>query len=526
MKSVKIIKPLNNEGVAEAIEALNDFFKSGNCDSKDIVRVTLSVEEALLKLRDSLNDTNNFNIRCMRFLYTNTVTITVSGRNVLDLFDSDDSFEIPLNRILSEGSIHTEYSYENGMNKIKLEIKSRTRLSIGQKSLLSLAVGAGLGGLALFLPGTAGADIGKKMISPIFTTFINVVSALAAVMVFLSVTQSIYLIGDKNSFQKIGKKFFKNTLGKMLLLSIVSTLACIPLFHSGTVSSQADLFQIFDIILQIIPTNIITPFSSGSILQILFMAVCLGVTLLLLGSRVTLVKQFIDQCNDIVNHLIEYILQLMPYSIGMSIFTLITGNSLTSLSSIFKMMVVFIVFTLIIALGNVLFTCLRWKRSIPGFLRDTMPVVIMSFTTASSAAALPISMDICDKKLGLDKKLVTFGVPMSMAVFKLGSVIYRVVVVFSLAEIFDVAITPIWLITCMLLCFCLSIAVPAVPGGGLSLLTVLLAQLGIPIEALAILMACDFIMDRFSTACNCCCGVTELVNIAGELKMTQSKNTK
>ena len=523
MKSVQIVKPLDSEGISEAIKAITDFLESGGCVSKDVVRVTLCVEESLLTIRDRLGDSETFQVRCAHFLHTNTVTVTVSGRNVMDSFVSDDSFEIPMNRILSDASIRPEYSYESGMNKIKLELNVQTRLSIGQKSILSLVIGAGLGGLATLLPGTVGADIGAKILSPIFSTFIQVVSALAALMVFLSVAQSIYLIGDKDSFRKIGGKFFRNTLGKMLLLSAVCTLACRLVFHPGTGgSAQTDFYQIFDMILQIVPTSIVNPFLSGDILQILFLSVCLGVTLLLLGNRVPLAKQFIDQCCDIVNHAMEYVLRLMPYSIGMSVFTLITDSSLSSLGGIVKLMAIFILFIVITVLFSMFFTCLRWKRNLFCFIKDMMPIVILSFSTASSAAVMPLSMEICEKKLGIDKKLITFGVPTGTAMFKLGSVIYRVVVAFGLAEIFGVAITPFWLINCILISFCLSIAVPAVPGGGLTVLALLLAQLGIPDEALTIIIACDFITDRFATVCNCHCCVSELVNIAEELKMASN----
>ena len=125
----------------------------------------------------------------------------------------------------------------------------------------------------------------------------------------------------------------------------------------------------------------------------------------------------------------------------------------------------------------------------------------------------------CDQKLGIDKKLITFGIPMSTAVFKLGSIIYRVVLAFGLAEIFGVSITTLWMITCILLSYCLSIAVPAIPGGGMSVLTLLLSQLGIPSEALALALACDIIMDSLSTACNCYCDLAELANIARDLDM-------
>lgn len=232
--------------------------------------------------------------------------------------------------------------------------------------------------------------------------------------------------------------------------------------------------------------------------------------LLLLGSRVTLIKHFIDQSGDIVNHIMEYLLQLMPFSIGMSIFTLVVGGGLSSLSSVAKLLIVFVALVILTMLWNLLFTCLRWKKKIPDFLRDTLPVMITSFSTSSSSSVLSMSMEICENKLGIDRKLVSFGIPMSLSIYKLGAAIYDVALAFGLAEIFGVAITPLWVITCALIAFCLSLAVPAVPGGTISILTLLLAQLGIPSEALALALACDLIMDRFATACSCYSGVTEL----------------
>lgn len=525
MKKIRINGFLNNEDIGNSIEKIGAFLDEWKCDKKSIIRIKISVEEVLLTLQNYLTKDEEFQIECRKFLKTNIVTVSAVGKNVIGQFCNDESFEIPLNKILSDSDIRSEYYYEGGMNKIRFEVNAQKRLSVTQKSIVSAIIGGLLGVFSLFLPGTIKNSINEMIVSPFFSLFMSVFAGIAEIMIFLTVTQSIYLIGDKNTLQKVGSTFFRNTLGKMLLTSMVCALACVPLFHTGTMGgTQFDLSKIIDIILQIIPTNIVSPFLYGNTLQILILAVVLGSALLVFGSSTSQIKQLINQCSDIVNHIVGYFIGLMPYVIGISIFMMIVDFDKSSITGVIKLLVVFLVFIIITMLVNTLYISIRWKKDFFHIIKELMPVIIISFTTLSSVAALPLSINICEDKLHIQKKLTVFGIPMCNAIYKLGSVIYRVVICFGLAEIYCLTISPTWLLICILLSFCLSIAVPAVPGSGSSLLILLMSQLGIPMEALALAMVCGTIMEGFLTSCNVYCDVIELYNIAEELHMTDGES--
>lgn len=133
--------------------------------------------------------------------------------------------------------------------------------------------------------------------------------------------------------------------------------------------------------------------------------------------------------------------------------------------------------------------CVRKKVSMAVFLKKVFPVFMIGLTTASSAAAFLENRKVCAEKLGIDKKIVNIGVPLGQVVFMPGFSILYFVMGICMAEIYGVKISPVWLITALIIAVVLAVATPPIPGGALACYTILLLQLEIPAQAIAIAVA-------------------------------------
>ena len=409
------------------------------------------------------------------------------------------------------------WQYKNGVNMILFTPKKKKR---SQMVSLALSVVLALlcGGLCRFLPAGVRALIAEELIGPVFNRFMGLLSAIAGPMVFLSVAWGIYSSGDTATMGRIGKRM----IGRFMLMTVLLTLpacgAAIPLFSLNAGGGGGfDFSELFQMVLDIVPGNFFTPFTEGNPLQIIFVAVLIGMAMLILGERTGTVAVFLDRANAIV--LLEGISAFFPVFIFGSLFNMILGDHLSVLLKAYKVLPVMLlghVFLMAVYAGSV---CIRKKVSPTVFARKLAPVFLIGLTTASSAAAFLENRKVCEEKLGIDKKNVDIGVPLGQVVFMPGFSVLYFVMGICMAEIYGVEISPIWLVTALALAVVLAVATPPIPGGALACYTILLLQLEIPAQAIAIAVAINVILDFFATAVDLFCLEAELTELAGELKM-------
>ena len=152
-------------------------------------------------------------------------------------------------------------------------------------------------------------------------------------------------------------------------------------------------------------------------------------------------------------------------------------------------------------------------------LRKSMPAFIRGFTTASSAVALPVTMEQCENSFGIDKKLVNFGVPIGQFIFKIGEALNFVLTGYCLAELYKVSLSLEWVIMLVITAFILSIAAVPIAGGAAVCFSVMIKQLGLPTEAIGMALAINVVIDFFKTGLTVFCLQTRLILIADSLNM-------
>ena len=188
----------------------------------------------------------------------------------------------------------------------------------------------------------------------------------------------------------------------------------------------------------------LSPFLEGNSLQIIFMAICVGLVLLLLKEKLPLLHTLVEQLNTAVQFMMETVSRYIPVFTFISLFTLILSDSLSGLGGVVKAILLAMAACIIWPLLYALVAALRLKVSYPLLLRKLLPTYLIALSTASSSAALSTNLDTCEKELGISERISRFAVPLGQVIFKTGGGVGFFVLAMGLAEYYDVAMPLSW----------------------------------------------------------------------------------
>lgn len=518
---------LSGENIDTASEKIEKHLVSFSVDKKNVLRFRLMFEEILLNYRDRFSEEAEFTLRCEKRFSRPRITIAVVGENLEPFAASESDGEYlseTLRGMLANMGLAPSHRYKNGENIITLtpEKKKRGSSAIWLLAAIVLAVGAGL--LCSLLPENVSEFLSVKVVNPVSDKFMGFLSAVSGPLIFLSILCGIYSIGDVAFFGRIGKRMITRFLLMSVLLLFIAGCAAVPFFGlSSGEGGQADFSDLYQMLLDIIPSNLIAPFIDGNTLQIVFIAIIFGAALLVLNDKTTMVSKLVEQLNYLVQFIIKYINAFIPPVIFCSIFNMIvSGNSDIGFSSL-KPILLTIMCCVIMSAVYVAVVCARRRISPILLVKKLMPTFLIAITTASSAAAFATNIETCEKKLGIDKKIINFGLPLGQSVFMPAAAALFFIMGLCMAETFSVPITAMLLVNLFIIALVLAIAAPPVPGGFAACVTILITQAGIPEAAIPIVIAMSMILDFFCTATNLFCLQAELIELAGSLDMLDTE---
>ena len=507
---------LSNAGIDTAADEAEQFLSEANVDGKDILRIRLAMEEALLNYQGALGENGSFSVRYVKRLGRLRIELSVPGLRYDPLAGEEEGGEI-LRGILAGMGVAPVWQYKNGVNQIIFTPRKRKPSQILLLAL-SVVLAAGCGGICTLMPEYIRSFLSVQLITPIFNTFMGLLTAIAGPMIFLSVVWGVYSIGDTATLSKIGKRMILRFLLMSFLLALLAGAAMLPFFPlTGSGGSSFDFSQLLQMVLDIVPGNFFTPFTQANPLQIIFVAVVIGLAMLVLGSKVSSVASFVEQSNSVIQLIMEAVSGMIPFFVFGSIFNMILSGSFSTLLQSSKLLPIMLLGHVLVCAVYLLLVCVRKRVSLPIFVKKVAPTFLIGLSTASSAAAYSTNVECCEKQLGIDRQIINFGIPLGQVVFMPGAAVIFLAAGLCMAEVYGVPISPTWLISALLITVVLAVAAPPVPGGGLTCYTMLFLQLNIPAEAVAITIALNVILEFFGTAVNLFCLQAELVELAGSL---------
>ena len=380
---------------------------------------------------------------------------------------------------------------------------------------IALILGAAAG-LALNLWVPQGYVRDEVIVNGIFYVigqgFIRLMQMLVVPLVFCSLVCGSMAIGDTRRLGKVGMK----TIAFYLLTTAIAITVAIllaSLINPGTgldmgriettETAVGEKLSMADTLLQIIPTNPLGALASGEMLPIILFALIIGVILAHRGEKADTVSSFFSQFNDIMMDMTMGVMKLAPVGVFCLIARTFAGLGLDAFLPLLKYMLA--VFLALALQGLVvyqvllkLFTGLSPVR----FLKKFAPVMAFAFSTATSNATIPLSIDTLHRKMGVSKKISSFTIPLGATINMDGTAIMQGVAVVFAAQAFHIQLSAADFLTVIATATLASIATAGVPSVGLITLSMVFNSVGLPVEAIGLIMGIDRILDMTRTAVN------------------------
>lgn len=406
------------------------------------------------------------------------------------------------------------YRYENGCNEISVfaskEIKS-FKIPGGNITIsILIAIFSAL--IVQNFSAPLQKIIIEHLVTPILNALFGTIIAVNIPLIFVSVVASISAIENVTVLNELGTKTLKRFLEILIFTAIASILVCsifLPVinfkFQSEFLKSNvADAQKIFELILSIIPQNVIEPFYEGKILQIVLMALLTGICITILGDRVSEIKKIIIDLQQLIFELVNLIFKVIPVIIFLCIFKTILLHSFSEILSIWKVIAAEYVLFLLLSFTMLLKISIRYDVKILDFLKKIYPAVLISFTTGSGSVAMPKNIELCKKELKLQPVLCDFYIPISHALCPATMLIGFITCAFFAAQFSGAQITISQLFIIVFLSIQLAISASSGNGGMVAMFGLLLSQLEFSLDAIGTMMIADVFVVSIS-------GITALI---------------
>lgn len=344
------------------------------------------------------------------------------------------------------------------------------------------------------------------------TMFVNALKMLVVPLVTFSLICGVTGIGDIRLLGRVGGKSFALYLlttaiaiaAAILLATLIGPGAGFDMTGVDTSSvKSATPPTVWEVFANIVPTNPINAFANGEMLQIIFYVILIGIAVLMLGEKS---KGFVAACeymNELMMKVVEIVMAFAPYGV----FCLIAKTFAEQGIDLFLPVISYVV-TLVGALLLHLFvTLMILLKLFTGlnpivFLKKMRPAQIFAFSTASSNATIPVTFRSVTERIGVKNSVASFTVPFGATINMDGTAIMQGVATVFLANVYGIDLGLGGYLTVIGMAVLASIGTAGVPGVGLVMLTMVLGQVGLPIEGIAIVLGVDRLMDMIRTAVN------------------------
>ena len=378
-----------------------------------------------------------------------------------------------------------------------------------------------IAGLALraFVPESVYMSLNDNIFTTIRTIFMNGLKTCAVPIVFCSIAASVADAGNLSGMQRSGVRLMKWFLLGQIVAVFVG-FGVVMLFGTGkgaglaassSVQAGASVMSAKDTIIGLIPDNLLRPFLEGNMLQLIILAVLVGMAAGSTGAEV--ITKTLNELNIIFMRITSYFMSLIPLVIFCSIASIIITTGLDTLLSLLGLL---LTMWAGYAVMNIVY-CLAVKFAAglsPATLyRKSLPAIITAFSTCSSNATLPDMMR-CAKTLGIPKKLYSFGLPLGISINKVTCSVSYSICVLAVANMYGINIPASSLLALGMSIIIVNMATPGLPGALLISISILLSQAGLPLEAIGLIMSIDALCDVVSTPSICMGNIAEEVIVA------------
>jgi proton glutamate symport protein len=418
------------------------------------------------------------------------------------------------------------------------------KIPLHNKILIGLVLGLIFGLISIFsgIP----SSITINYIKPIGEIFVNALKMIAVPLIVASLIVGVANLGDISKLSRMGTKTIALYITTTLIATTIGLLVVniIKPGHMITMETREQIFEMYsgeadattemavelkergplDPLIKMVPVNFFNAAANNNnMLQVVFFSLIFGVALLKVPKDKSKgVVAFFEGANEVILMIIHFIMALAPYGVFALMAALIVELAGDDPSKAFEILSALLVYSISVIIGLVamitiiypsifkIFTKVKYKRFFKG-IRDAQ---LLAFSTSSSSATLPVTMECVEKKLGVSEEVTSFVLPLGATINMDGTSLYQSVAAVFIAQAMGIELTIGNQLMIVLTATLASIGSAGVPGAGMVMLVIVLEAIGIPAAGLALIIAPDRILDMCRTIVNISGDATVAMTIA------------
>jgi len=407
------------------------------------------------------------------------------------------------------------------------------KLALHWKILIGMIAGIIFGLIMTYV--SWGAGFVGDWIKPFGTIFINLLKLIAVPLIIASLIKGISDLKDISKFKNIGLRTIAIYIGTTVV-AITIGLALVNIVQPGDGISEETIDKLtqtyanneglnkkiedaaktknsgpLQFVVDMVPENAIEALGNNkAMLQVIFFAIFLGISMLLIGEeKAKPLKNFFDSLNDVVLKMVDLIMLSAPYAVFALLASVVVSSDDPDILIALLMYAFTVVGGLILMIGFYMFLVGVFVKKNPlWFLKQISPAQLLAFSTSSSAATLPVTMERVEEHVGVDKEVSSFVLPVGATINMDGTSLYQAVAAVFIAQALGFDLTFADQLTIILTALLASIGSAAVPGAGMVMLVIVLESVGFPADKFAIGLALIFAVDRPLDMCRTVINVT------------------
>ncbi len=405
------------------------------------------------------------------------------------------------------------------------------KLELHWKIIIGLVLGLAFGVLAA-AQGWGGFT--ADWIAPFGKIFINLLKLIAVPLVLSSLITGVASLSDLKKLSRIGGKTITIYIATTAIAVTIGLVAVNILQPGDTVPEEMkvkllDTYQsaasgkmeaaeqvkersVLQPIVDMVPSNFFSSASNNrNMLQVVFVAILVGIALIQIPKeKARPVLEFMEGVNDLVIKLVDNIMLMAPIGVFALIADTITSVAGNNLQNVLELLGALGFYMLAVIIGLILQMMITYtsvlkifsKMSLKKFYQGIAPAQLLAFSTSSSGATLPVTMERCEDELGVSEEVSSFVLPLGATINMDGTALYQAVAAVFIAQTLGMDLTIGAQLTIVLTAVLASIGTAAVPGAGIIMLVIILEAIGVPSAGIALILGVDRILDMMRTVTN------------------------
>ncbi|RKM60644.1 dicarboxylate/amino acid:cation symporter [Butyrivibrio sp. CB08] len=521
----------------DVMEFIDSSLTSIGTNKKLIQKTELITEEMIAELSKNSFPGSALKVQVTKRLGDTSVNLSMKGAAFEpysddESIDEDSSIGVIRSVLLRSYGENFKYRNKNNVNLVRI-VADQSEQKLNNSALYALALGLVFGIIArMFIPQPVNAVLCDYILDPIKTVFMHAIKIIVAPVVFFSIVSCFSQFGSLSEVGKLGSK----VIGVYLLTTVIAVFVGLAVFSiiqpgefgfalASDLSSQAVNIDtsvdtsLLSTVLNIVPSNFLSPFLESDTLQLIFLAVLCGLSVGSIGQYSAMLKELFDALNSLFLSITKIIAKFIPVAGFVSIALLIINLSIDNLVAILSAALSHMLAICVMLCVYGMLVMILGRVNPIKFFKNNREGMITSLTLSSSSASVPTNMRVCTEKMGISPVVANFSIPLGATINMDGVCIYLTMFGLFMAKAYGIQITLPALISLCFTIVLLSLGAPGVPGCALICLGVILETLNIPMEALGLIIAINPILDMFDTMSNTTGDVAAAVIVARSEKM-------